>query len=412
MVTACYEPVVNGVTQMVALYRRHLEAAGHQVTIFTLGEPQPGEDAACVVRSPAIPLGKTGYYVATRYTGQAQDRLREVDVIHCHHLLMGLEFAGRYGRAPVVFTNHTRYDLYLSAYGRFPRRLADLIMRGAWRHLTQMADAVIAPSASTQRILRASGVKTPISLIENGVEIEQFQRPSKRFRREEIGIPEGAIVFAFVGRLSPEKSLRELLQEFAVTAGVVDNAHLLLVGAGPLRGALERQVASAGVKERVQMYGPAAPDDVPALLNASDVFVTASRSEVHPLSVIEALVAGIPVVAYEAPGVGDVVNHEASGLLADGTPGSLAAAMISMAHDRALLHRLGSGARQAGLGYDIQLTVQRTLSLYQRLIRYHADRNFEVVSKRTKPPGSWLTSGHRLESSTLEESLEGEDGGR
>lgn len=412
MVTACYEPVVNGVTRMVALYRRHLEAAGHQVTIFTLGEPQAGEEATSVVRSPAVPLGGTGYFFATRYSRRAQDKLREVDVIHCHHLLMALEFAGRYGQAPVVFTNHTRYDLYLSAYGRLPRRLADLIMRGAWRHVTQMADVVIAPSASTRRILQSAGVKTPMVLIENGVDIDQFQHPPKRFSRADVGFPDGAIVFTFVGRLSPEKSLRQLVQEFAIAAEVVDNAYLLLIGAGALREALERQVASTDVTNRVQLFGPAAPEDVPALLNLSDVFATASRSEVHPLSVIEALVAGLPVVANDAPGVADVVQHDESGLLADGAPGSLAAAMISLAQDQVLRHRLGAGAREAGLRYDIRATVQRTLSLYQRLLSHHALKESGILGRQAEKLDTWLTPGSSFETRTVGQSLKGEEGGR
>ena len=57
MVTACYKPVINGVTRMVALYKHHLEALGHEVTIFTLGEPDPAGDEPGVVRSPAVSLG-------------------------------------------------------------------------------------------------------------------------------------------------------------------------------------------------------------------------------------------------------------------------------------------------------------------------------------------------------------------
>ena len=102
MVTACYKPVINGVTRMVALYKEALEELGHEVTVFTLGEPDPAGEDANVVRSPAIPLGKTGYYATFGYNREARERLREMDIIHCHHLLMSVEMAHRYGQCPVV----------------------------------------------------------------------------------------------------------------------------------------------------------------------------------------------------------------------------------------------------------------------------------------------------------------------
>jgi glycosyltransferase involved in cell wall biosynthesis len=367
MLTACYHPVVNGVTQMVALYDRHLSAAGHQVTIFTLGAPLPGEDGSKVIRSPGVSLGKTGYYFSVSYGSEAQSRLREVDVLHCHHLLMGLEFAGRYGRNPVVFTNHTRYDIYLSAYGGLPYSVASMIMRQAWPRLTDIADAVIAPSASIQRILRKSGVRAPIELIENGVEIEQFLHPTGDKTRSAIGIPATATVFIYVGRLSREKNVRRLADEFIRAAGQAEDLHLLLVGAGSMEVELKWQVASQGLARRVHFLGQVKNTEVPALLAMSDAFVSASLSEVHPLAVIESLATGIPVIAINSPGIADVVAHDRSGLLVDGTPGSLAAAMRLLASCRDMRHRLGAQARIAAEHYDIRFTVERTVSLYRRL---------------------------------------------
>ena len=118
MVTACYKPVINGVTQMVSLYKQYLEQLRHEVTVFTLGKPDPQGDEAGVIRSPGLPLGQTGYYFGIRYTREAQSRLMTMDVLHGHHLFMSVEMAHRYSHAPLVYTNHTRYDLYAAAYSR------------------------------------------------------------------------------------------------------------------------------------------------------------------------------------------------------------------------------------------------------------------------------------------------------
>ena len=97
MVSATYDPtVVNGAVRMVTLYKEHLETLGHEVYIFTLGEPEESDDAARIIRSPGIRLGGYGYYISISYTREAQALLRQMDVVHCHHLLMSVELAHRY----------------------------------------------------------------------------------------------------------------------------------------------------------------------------------------------------------------------------------------------------------------------------------------------------------------------------
>ena len=110
MVTACYLPVVNGVTRMIDLYKKEMESGGHEVNIFTWGDSDIATDDKMVVRSPGIPIRNSGYYAGFRFTSKAQHMLADMDIVHCHHLIMSLEFANRYARSPIVFTNHTRYD--------------------------------------------------------------------------------------------------------------------------------------------------------------------------------------------------------------------------------------------------------------------------------------------------------------
>lgn len=84
MVSATYDAtVVNGAVRMVTLYKEHLEALGHEVTIFTLGEPEESDPAARIVRSPGIRLGGYGYYISMSYTREAQALLRQMDIVHC-----------------------------------------------------------------------------------------------------------------------------------------------------------------------------------------------------------------------------------------------------------------------------------------------------------------------------------------
>ena len=371
MITASHEPVVNGVTQMVTLYEKYLTSSGHRVTIFTLGRPEQGEEPTTTVRSPGIPLGRTGYHLATGYSRIAQERLRGVDIIHCHHPLMGLEFARRYGQVPIVFTNHSRYDLYLSSYGRMPEWLAIQLMGITWRRLARLADVVIAPSNSIKELLLASGVDVPIEVIENGIELRRFRLNSQEITRSELKIPDGAIVYVYVGRMAPEKNVIRLLNEFRQAASIHRGLHLLGIGSGPLQDTVTRLIAQYGLGERAHFIGHVEPGKVPAYLALGDAFVSASVTEVHPLTALEAIASRLPVIAVNSPGFRDIVVDGNSGLLVDGTKGSLAEAMIRLGNDDLLRHRLAAGAEAHSERYEIEKTVIRTVKLYKRLLSEH-----------------------------------------
>lgn len=366
MVTACYKPVINGVTRMVSLYKEALEEAGHQVTIFTLGQPDPAGEEANVIRSPALPLGDTGYYFGFRYSKAAQERLRQMDIIHCHHLFMSVEMAHRYGQAPIVYTNHTRYDLYTGAYTPLPQPAADRIMRQIWPEFTDYCDVVITPSEGVRDVMRAFGVRRPIEIIPNGIDLDPFWHPAATLTRADFGIPAGASLLIYVGRLAEEKNIRQLLAQFALAQELLPDLHLLLIGDGPQAEALPGRAEALGVAGAVHCPGALDFAEVGSALALADGFVTASISEVHPLTVIEAMAAGLPVAAVSSPGIRDTVDHGHTGVLTGKVEG-LAAAIVNLMSDPQQRRQMGRAARTASEQYDINKTVARTLDLYHHL---------------------------------------------
>jgi glycosyltransferase involved in cell wall biosynthesis len=366
LITACYRPVVNGVTRMVDMYGARLEKAGHAVTIFTLGNSVSAHNGPAVVTSPAVPLGRTGYHIGLRYSREARALLSEMDIVHCHHLLMGLEFAQRYSRCPIVFTNHTRYDLYASAYSPISQPAADAIMHRLWPAMTDGCDAVIAPSPSMRQTLRDFGVHQRIEVIENGVDLERIRNPSAPRGKADYGFSEDSVLLVYVGRLSVEKNVERMLSQFTRAAEAVPALRLLIVGDGPLRGGLEKQARNLGHSDKVYFTGHVPSDKIPDHLAAADLFVTASTSEVHPLTVIEAIASGLPVVAYRSPGISDTIESGVTGLLV-GEEDELAQAMMYLSGDSHLRSMMAAAAVQSASRYDIETTVRRTLDLYQEL---------------------------------------------
>ena len=371
MVTACYKPVINGVTQMVSLYKQVLEQMGHEVTVFTLGKPDPQGDEPGVVRSPGLPLGHTGYYLGIRYTREAQKRLLQMEVLHCHHLLMSVEMAHRYAHAPIVYTNHTRYYLYAAAYSHLPLSTTNQLLRRVWPALANLGDVVIAPSPGARQVLQDYGIRAPIEVIPNGIELERFWTPTRPHTKQNLGLPETTRLLVFVGRLAGEKNLDLLLEQFGqiryAAAHRGCDVHLLVIGDGPLRRTIPLWLEQQRLTNAVHLLGAVPNDEVANWLAAADVFLTASVTEVHPLTVIEAMAAGLPVVGVHSPGISDTVQSGVTGWLAD-EPDCLAEIALPLLLDEGQCGKMGAAAQKASQQYAIGQTVNQTVALYERLI--------------------------------------------
>jgi len=383
MVTSCYKPVVNGVTHMVSSYKRELEALGHEVYVFTLGLPDPAGEDSNVIRSPAIPF-RDGYYMSLRYSREAQKLMYQMDILHCHHLIMSVELAHRYANCPVIYTNHTRYDLYANSKVSLPQPAADALMRQIWPEFSDFADVVITPSESVRQVMLDFGVRRPIEVIENGVDLVPFHNPPAPKTKSDLGIPETAVLAIYMGRLAPEKNLFTLLNQFAAARDIVPNLHLAIGGSGGLEHALHQAVEQLHITDSVHFLGNVPYDDLPNYLSAADFFVTASTSEVHPLTVIEAMAAGLPVAAPASPGIVDTVTSGESGFLVSDPDVGLAAAIVGLALDKNRRQVMGKNAQTASEPFDIKETVQRTLVLYEKLQGTRPDLS------RKKRHGRWL----------------------
>jgi len=254
-------------------------------------------------------------------------------------------------------------------------------MHFVWPRLARNSDVLIVPADNTRKILQDYGVSKPIRVIPNGIELSKFSSPSKVLNKEDLGLPEDAILMIFVGRMSSEKNIYFLLNEFSVASQIDRRLHLLLVGSGPLLKNLSNTIHRLGLENKIQMVGEIDNSRVPAYLNAADFFVTASTTEVHPLTLLEAMASGLPVVALSSPGTDAVVSHGITGLLAKDQSFDLADKMIIMAENASFRCVMAHNASLASKYYDIRHTISRSLSLYEEMLaekRRHLNYNSSV----------------------------------
>ena len=356
-----YLPHISGVTNHISLYRRHFEARGHEAFVFTFGDLDYDDAEPGIVRSPGLPWGRTGWRLAAGFSASARRLAGTLDIAHVHHPFESGRLVAPVARRcgiPLVFTNHTRYDLYSDAYARFiPQAARYGYLRRSLHDFAERCQLVVAPSPSIACWLRDFAGVADTEVIPNGIDAQVFATPAHPVSREQLGFSADDVVFCYTGRLGPEKSTVRLAEEFALASAAAPHARLLVIGDGPAREAAQAALSAAGASERTRFIGLVPYRCVPDYEAVADAFVTASVSEVHPLVVLEAMSAGLPVVAIASPGISDIVDDGESGLLAaSGGTGDLAARLLELAGDAGLRERLSAGARRAAQAYSLQNT--------------------------------------------------------
>src|SRR5258708_4666815 len=222
----------------------------------------------------------------------------------------------------MVFTCHTRYDLYAQPYlPIIPEKIRDRFLQAYLPPFCEAMRLVISPSEGMAEILRGMGVRGPVEVIPNGVELQLFLT-AQPLRRADFGLSAEDVILVYAGRLATEKNLPMLLQAFAEVARAVANTYLLIIGGGQKRMETELQslISELGLRNRVRLTGMVPYEVVPSYLVMGDVFVTASVTEVHPLSVIEGMAAGLPLIGIRSPGISDTVEDGQTGVLGSNNP--------------------------------------------------------------------------------------------
>jgi 1,2-diacylglycerol 3-alpha-glucosyltransferase len=371
MMTDVYKPHTSGITNYISLNKEYLEKAGHEVYIFTFGDLDYEDEEPRVVRSPGLPLTDTGYYLSFRYSRRAKALLQTMDLVHVHHPFLSGRLALNYCRPlriPIVFTNHTRYDLYAQAYlPLLPEEISDTFLQTYMPPFCQAVDLVISPSVGMGEVLKKLGVSSPFEVIPNGVELERYQGACEDCRRD-FGFNETDILLIFSGRLGPEKNLDFLVRAFSGTAEAIKDAHLLIVGGGPEEETLKQLASRMEASNRIHFTGMVPYEDLPLYLSMSDAFVTASVTEVHPLSVIEAMATGLPVLGIHSVGVGDTVEDGVTGFLSSHDQAAFAALMTRLCMEPDRRKTMGKAARKVSVKYAIERTTQIMLERYSRLM--------------------------------------------
>lgn len=374
ILTNTFTPHVGGVARSVEAFTAEYRKRGHRVLIVAPEFPNMPQDEVDVVRINAIQnFNASDFSVALPIHPQLTETIDDFgpDVVHSQHpfLLGNTAFRlARHRELPLVFTHHTLYEQYThyvpgnsSALKRFAIELAT--------RYANLCDQVFAPSESIRDLLLERGVSAPIAVVPTGVRLEYFARGDGNAMRKELGIPAGAFVVGHLGRLAPEKNLDFLARAVVDFISRNPRAHFLVVGTGPSEATIRDAFAISGLRAQLHIAGILHQQELAAALHAMDLFAFASTSETQGMVLTEAMAAGLPVVALDAPGVREVVRDRQNGrLLPEAIPTTFSAALQWVS---ALPPEQLQGLKQAALAtaeaYSMPNSADKALACYEAL---------------------------------------------
>ena len=284
------------------------------------------------------------------------------DLVSAHSTKAG--FAARLAcavlRRQVVFTAHGW------AFGEGRGRLRTRILALMERLAARVTARIICVSDHDRHLALRYGVAKPgkLIVIHNGVDPKPFLDANPGRVRIEFSLGRNRVMTT-VGRLAPPKDPLTLL---TACRSVKGDFVLMVVGDGELRGTVESSVSNGGLEHSVILAGERV--DVPEILAASDVFVLSSRKEGLPYTIIEAMVAGLPVVATRVGGVPELVEDGVTGFLVPpGDPRALAEALQNVLDDSELRHRMGHAGRERALrGFSLDDMLRKTRRVYEEVV--------------------------------------------
>ena len=372
LVTRRYPPLVGGAERFLSYLAPALAGAGAEVVVLTSAIPgRPGLEAEeirpaghprlRVVRLPTVRARFVGTLLYMRglrdWFARNPVDLAYVSMLkHDAYVALG---AGRRLGFPVVLRPEgagATGDLAWQGWGRFGRAIGRRCRR---------ADLVVSISPAISAELVAAGYdRAKIRMLPNGVPIPaEPWRPRPDWRT--------APRAAFVGRLAPEKGLDVLIDAWPIVRARHPDARLVLIGEGPMRPELERQVDRLGLRGAVDL--PGASSDPGEALRDSDLFVLPSREEGMSMALLEAMALAVPSVATAIPGNLGLIADGLHGRLAPpGDPEALAAAILDQWADPGLARprtMAGASRLRVEAEFSIGAVARRHLDLFRSLIR-------------------------------------------
>jgi glycosyltransferase involved in cell wall biosynthesis len=347
----------RGAEQVAQELAVELEARGHQNRLLAVSLGHDGERVAGLEPLVGQVAQRPTQLVEAVWRLRGELRRGPVDVVLAHGaaaaLVAALAARSMVGAAPRVMWQTTS-ALALESFG--------LLQRACWRVALPGVDGAVSLTAEIGEQLRAFGYRGPMWAIPNARRADRFvgldRTREARSLRAEVGVGPDVALLGLVGYLVPEKDPTVAVEVLAALQQLGADAHLVVVGSGPLEDEVVATVARTGLTGRVSLLGHR--DDVAHVLGGIDLLLLTSSFEGVPGILIEAAMAGCPAVTFPVGEVAEVVVDGETGVITpEATVPSMAAILASLLADPDRRRALGEAARAHGARFTMDAVADR-----------------------------------------------------
>lgn len=384
MISDVYFPRINGVSTSIETFRHAL--ASHAIDIHVVAPDYPGngEDQRNISRVPSrqVPFDPEDRLMKRAALRRALHALggERFDLVHvqtpfaAHYA--GLAFARAQG-IPCAATYHTHFEEYLHNYvPAVPRQWLRGLARTLARRQCNALDAVIVPSGAMRETLSDYGVAAPMHQVPTGIPVEHFRRPAsadfvRRFRQRH-GIAADQPVALFVGRAAHEKNIGFLLEALVHALPAAPRLMLVVAGEGPALADLRRQASARGLDPHVRFVGYLdRRSELPVCYAAADLFVFASKTETQGLVLLEAMAAGLPVLALSYLGTREIIEPRRGAMPAPTEPRAFGQVMAALANDPVLRAGMAEEGQAFVAEWTTDACAARLAAVYRHIQQRH-----------------------------------------
>ena len=368
-----YLPIINGVVLTIRDWKIYTQSKHHLIRVYVPNGSDKTNDTD-VSYFPAVPLYRRfGITVPMFPEGMIEKeiRLRKHTLLHVHHphyIGQLAIFAKKKMGVPLIFTYHTRYADYLRIYLPYISIGVShfILTRGIVRFMNQCDGVTVANDSLRDEIIRY-GVRAPVYVVPPGVDTKFMSSGNRATTRRRFHYDVSDDVLLYVGRFAKEKNIYFLMKAFARIAKKNAHVRFLLCGQGLEENQLRRVAKQKHVDHLVQFATNETPQTIRHIYAAADMFVYASKTETYGRAIVEAMAAGLPIVALRAVSVIDLLKDGITGRIVTRDSAALFSdVVLSLLRQKNVAHDIGEAAAcDAREKYDNAVSGRMLLRVYK-----------------------------------------------
>ncbi len=382
-----YLPTKSGIVTVIVQLQEQLKKLGHRVilvTVETTDEYETYDPDIYRVHSVALGLG-TDQFVGIPAIHPLIHFLKDakVDLIHCH-TEFGIGKAGLRAahilKIPAICTTHTMWTDFYKYYLTFGKLISPKIINGIMKKYYGKFDSLIGVSTKARNYFKQPSMlpEMPSVIIPNAIDKEKFQK--QHLSQEQIlelrhsyGIKDDEIMMLFVGRIGEEKRVFELLQVCQNVIKKNEKLKMIFVGNGPAFEELKEKAAEQIAEKSISMPGFIEWTKVSEYYESADIFVTASLSEMHSMTILEAQLSGLPIVVRRDESYLDSVLDGENGYLT-ASEEEMEKRILELAQDKEKRAAFGKRSLEITRRFTIESHIKKTLKVYEEVMKAYPNK--------------------------------------